>query len=273
LYIRNYFPHLSLNQPERYSDQAEMRREITRLAAAGELTAHQLTYAGPGKPLEELYDTQLDPYQLNNLAVKLDQAPVLQQMRQSLDQWIREAKDLGFLPEAEWWQRIGDSDPRTAASEQKVYPLDQLIAAADLVGRPEAVDQQIRLLESAEPGMRYWAAVGLRAIGPKAVHAQSALRRALKDPSASVRIEAAGALAAQDESEVPLAILNRELGSSQPENVLHAARVLQQIGEPTRSSIAVMQETAEKARRLQSEHPLWMFVDFALSEALEQLRQ
>ena len=37
LYVRNYMPHLSYNQPEGFSDQAEVRREITRLAAEGKL--------------------------------------------------------------------------------------------------------------------------------------------------------------------------------------------------------------------------------------------
>lgn len=30
LYIRNYMPHLSWNQPEGYSDQSVMRQEITK---------------------------------------------------------------------------------------------------------------------------------------------------------------------------------------------------------------------------------------------------
>ena len=36
-YIRNYMPDQSWNAPEWYSDQAELRQEITRVAATGKL--------------------------------------------------------------------------------------------------------------------------------------------------------------------------------------------------------------------------------------------
>ena len=68
LYIRNYKPHLSHMQPEGYSDQALMRREMFQLASAGKLNAAQWTYAAPTKPLEELYDSVADPNNIHNLA-------------------------------------------------------------------------------------------------------------------------------------------------------------------------------------------------------------
>ncbi len=97
LYIRNFMPDLSWNQPERFSDQLELRREITRLAASGELNAAQLTYAGPNKPCEALYDSEQDPWQIRNLAEDPAYRPVLDRMRQALRQWQLESRDLGLM--------------------------------------------------------------------------------------------------------------------------------------------------------------------------------
>jgi hypothetical protein len=62
LYIRNYHPYLSHNQPSVFPDLGEIRREITRLAATKptSLTKAQLDYAGPSKPVEAFYDCDGD---------------------------------------------------------------------------------------------------------------------------------------------------------------------------------------------------------------------
>jgi N-sulfoglucosamine sulfohydrolase len=66
LYIRHYMPHRSWNQPEYFSDQAPIRRAITRRAEEGTLNEAQLSYAGPTKPVEELFDVARDPHQILN---------------------------------------------------------------------------------------------------------------------------------------------------------------------------------------------------------------
>ena len=69
LYVRNYMPHLSYNQPSVFSDLGEIRHSITELAASdpGSMTAPQLAYAGPFKPVEEFYDCHADPENIHNL--------------------------------------------------------------------------------------------------------------------------------------------------------------------------------------------------------------
>ena len=72
LYIRTYMPHLSYNQPSAYSDTADIRKEIERLARRGRLKGPQLAYAGPSRPREELYAVRDDPQQLKNLVYSND---------------------------------------------------------------------------------------------------------------------------------------------------------------------------------------------------------
>ncbi len=272
LYIRNYAPHLSWNQPEGFSDNAPMRREITQLAAAGKLNAAQLGYAGPAKPLEELYDTNTDPHQVQNLAALPEHREVLERMRRLHRQWVLETRDLAFLPEAEVWQRCAGRTPWQLAQDADAYPLERLLAAADLVGRgSRGVPQQVQLLQDQDAGVRYWAAVGLQAAGRDATPAKDALRRALTDPSPSVQVAAAAALASLGDADAALPILARHLEGEQLDVALHAARTLQLLGEPARPALAQMNRVLKTAQQRENLAPQYLFLEFSLQAAVGKL--
>ncbi len=242
LYIRNYMPHLSWNQPEDFSDNLGLRREITRLAGEGKLNAAQLTYAGATKPVECLYDTQADPWQIDNLADKDEHQATLERMRKALHEWQVRTRDLGFLPE---WQAQklseGGQAMCEAAASDEAYPLERILDVADRVGKTGQVAEFSRRLGDADTTVRYWAAIGLRAAGKLAAAAEPALRKALSDPSAPVRIEAAGVLASLSGDKEALDLLAGTIGQSDPHAALHAARTLQLLGEKARPVLAAMQ--------------------------------
>jgi hypothetical protein len=52
------------------------------------------------KPIEELYDTRKDPWELNNLAELPEYAKRLTRMRAAVEQWQEEIEDTGLVPEA-----------------------------------------------------------------------------------------------------------------------------------------------------------------------------
>ena len=272
LYVRNYMPHLSYNQPSFYSDQGEIRQEITALAAAGKLaTGPQKHYAGPTRAAEELYDTNADPNQVNNLAGLPRHKPTLEKMRRLLRRWMLETRDLGFLPELELAERSAGSTPFEIAGSAERYPQERIIDAAELVGRgPQVLDKQVRLLADGDSAVRYWAAVGLRAQGPKAAPARDALAEALGDASPSVRIEAAAALAGLDKADKALAVLVRELRSADPYAALHAARTLQLLGEKARAALPAMRKMLAKVKDARGDSA--MFMRFALAPAVKQLQ-
>jgi hypothetical protein len=60
----------------------------------------------PEKPPEELYDLIADPHEINNLATSPSHQTILRQMRAALDQWQKETKDLGLMPETELRERM-----------------------------------------------------------------------------------------------------------------------------------------------------------------------
>ncbi|MBI5395112.1 MAG: sulfatase-like hydrolase/transferase [Verrucomicrobia bacterium] len=269
LYIRNFMPHLSWMPPERFSDGSTMRREFKRLAAEGKLNADQLTYAAPRKPIEELYDSDADPHQVKNLAGSPQHRATLEKMRRALREWLLTARDAGFLTEPQMWERIGaDSTPCALAKDPKKYPLARLLDAADLVGRPGAVPKQAKLLADSDDGVRYWAALGLRAAGKDASPAREVLKAALKDSCAVVRIEAAVALIQLSETDAGLRVLEAELRSERGDVAVHAARALELLGESARPALTAMRATLEGVDRKKfGEYAL--FLRFSLEAALE----
>ena len=90
--IRNYMPHLGYNQPTAWPDLGEIRHEFYRLLDSGEMTPAQLHFAGSTRPLEELYDCQEDPQNLNNLADSKDHLSVLASLRKQLATNIRKTR-------------------------------------------------------------------------------------------------------------------------------------------------------------------------------------
>jgi uncharacterized sulfatase len=272
LYIRNFMPHLSWMPPERFSDGSTFRRELKQLAAAGRLNADQMTYAAPRRAPEELYDTVADPHQIHNLAAAPAHQEKLAAMRAELRDWQLTIRDAGFLTESQVWERIGDDGtPYQLAHDPQRYPLERLLDAAGLVGRADAWQQQVQLLSDADSGIRYWAAVGLQAVGELPKSALEALQQRLSDPSPVVRVEAAAALARHGQTELALPVLADHLAGDQPEVALHAARVIELLGSKARPLRPTMQEVLDRVSSKQQGGDMAMFIRFSLEAALEQL--
>jgi uncharacterized sulfatase len=87
LYIRNYMPHLSWHQPSAWPAQGAIRQHLTELAAGGSLQGPAEAYTARTRPLEELYDTQEDPYQTENLAGDDSYRRVQNRLREQLSRW------------------------------------------------------------------------------------------------------------------------------------------------------------------------------------------
>ena len=273
LYIRNYMPHQSWMPPECYSDQAAMRRQLARMRDAGQLNPAQMTYAAPRRSREELYDTWADPHQLRNLADSADHESTLHRLRMQLEQWLLTTRDLGFLPESTAWARLHDDTPWDLAQDDSRYRLQTILQVADRVADETAVGRQTDWLTHEDSAVRYWAAVGLTAAGPKAAPARDALIAALQDPDAAVRVQAAAALAAQGETEVARQVLQTEIQDERPEVVLQAIRTLQLMGPAAGQSRPAVEQLLERRRKseAESDHPCWMFVRFSAEALLEPL--
>lgn len=248
LYIRNYMPDRSWLQPESYSDQLAFRRELAHLAAPNKLNAAQLTLAGPTKPVEALYDTKQDPWQVENVATSPEHQAVLARMRKALGDWQRQYRDLGMIQEWQAAQMCSDGKPLCeAAGTDRDYPLGRMLDTAGRVGISGPAGVLVQRLSDADPTVRYWAAVGLRAAGREAPSAQAALRKAMTDPSMPVQIEAAGVLVARWDDPAALERLAAIISGPDELAADHAARTLEMLGEKARPVLPAMRKAAPQS--------------------------
>jgi uncharacterized sulfatase len=115
-YIKNFYPGRPYAQYIAYMEEMPILQEMRRLykdhfnalspAYGKALNETQLLYFRPEKPTEELYDLTTDPHEVKNLAASPAHQDVLKRMRAALDQWQKETKDLGLMPELDLRERM-----------------------------------------------------------------------------------------------------------------------------------------------------------------------
>ena len=110
-YIRNYFPEKAYYLPVSYREQIPTMKEMLRLRDEGKLNEIQQQWFRTSKPVEELFDCQADPHELNNLAQNPKYTSKLNELRGEMDRWLNEIKDEPKLPERELINKIWNGSP------------------------------------------------------------------------------------------------------------------------------------------------------------------
>tara|TARA_R110002049_G_scaffold4601_4_gene31953 strand:- start:229413 stop:231029 length:1617 start_codon:yes stop_codon:yes gene_type:complete len=109
-YIRNYEPHKTYAQRLDYMDEMPAMRDWRRLAAEKKLTGGQKNWFAVPKPIEELYDTANDPWELTNLADLPQYQERLARMRAATETWQEDIRDTGLIPEAVLMEEMKPAD-------------------------------------------------------------------------------------------------------------------------------------------------------------------
>lgn len=119
-YIRNYMPEKPNYQNIQYRLNNPLMIHLLELNEQGKLDANQARWFAQSKPIEELYDTDKDPYEFNNLVDDPQYADKLTELRAAHEQWLLDYPDLGAMNEQEmvrnWWGGE-DFPPKTAKPE------------------------------------------------------------------------------------------------------------------------------------------------------------
>ena len=189
-YVRNYQPYLpdGLNNNYRYKNLAFA--EWREMYHAGKLSGAAKQFFNP-KPNEMLFDCDADPHQVNNLAGKPEHAAVLAELRQRLQEIVKEMPDLSFYPES-YLAEHAMSNP-VAFGQNHKSEIAVLVDIADLALLPfkKARPGILAALNSEDPMRRYWGSMVCTAFGEDASEMTEDAKRLLNDPSLIVRVRAA----------------------------------------------------------------------------------
>jgi arylsulfatase A-like enzyme len=99
VYVKNFMPELPLIYRNKYREQIPMNAKLIALNQEKKLKGDASYIFMDTKPLEEFYDLQNDPYEVNNLANDPNYATKIKGYRKALKDWQLEIEDKGFVPE------------------------------------------------------------------------------------------------------------------------------------------------------------------------------
>lgn len=163
MYSRNFMPFMPECKNIHYMEISEIKKQMRKDLAENKLNTLQKQLFEDRQP-EFLFDTENDKWETKNLANDPKYKTVVEKMQSQLKTEIFKSRDVMLLPEFE----IDKISKTTTAYEYRLnnknYPLEEIYNAASLSGfRGKAiVEKQVKLLQSSNDIVRYWAILGLR---------------------------------------------------------------------------------------------------------------
>jgi uncharacterized sulfatase len=257
-----------------YNSNGELCREIRAQKAAGALNTTQKHLWGDSRPPVMLFDTQTDPWCLNNLANNAAHSEHATRLLTELESIMLRDLDLGLWPEPERVAAENGHSAHMRARLNKLYPLDRILPIAKLVGHgPQHRPSLIAALADGDSSVRCWATIGLAALGDD----PAPFRALLKDSAASVRIIAAETLARLTGDPAALDLLVAELDSRNEYAATRAARSLELLGEKARPKLAAMRSALQRRTSgffgKEGPDPVNYGLEFSLTMALKALEK
>ena len=195
IYMRHFYPDRPYLKHVDYMFQTPTTRVWNEMYRAGDLNEAQAKF-WQDKPVEELFDLQADPDEINNLANSADYRKKTAELRNTLQNWMQETLDLGLLPEAEMHRLAGSQSPREyALTHRKLFARLSDVAFRSMDPNDGYSTQELIKL-SADPysGIRFWAVRGLATRSNRDTKRNKALMTASNDVSPSVAIAACDGL-------------------------------------------------------------------------------
>ena len=229
-YIRNYMPWKPYYQVLNYAERNETMKALRKRHAAGKLNPVQAKYFEP-KAVEELYDTQADPHEVQNLvdSDKPEHRAALARLRKEHSKWRVETRDIGFFPEVEvarLEQKLGSrlAIMKQAGIAERIEEV-RAYATDDLEGKPEPDD----------PVMKYWWL--LRLSPEQRKKSEARIEELAKDKSPLVRIAAAEGLWRLGRSKEAVKVATAELSNNTAWIPSLAVILLDEMGDDARSAL------------------------------------
>ncbi|MDB4670430.1 hypothetical protein OAF25_02875, partial [Akkermansiaceae bacterium] len=162
----------------------------------GKLSGVHETLWENNQPTEELYDTQIDPWEIKNLATDPTHAERLSSMRGKLVAHMLMIRDTGLVPEPLFDIVRGDKTIMETAAGTSQDACEKLLNLAFIAssGDPDGQQGLEEATTHKNPIARFWAYSGLVTLGEKAASSEKVIIAGLKDEIPLIRAQAAIAL-------------------------------------------------------------------------------
>lgn len=190
LYIRNYMPYAPWGQHLNYLWTMVATKAWEKEYKEGRTNSVTGRFFGT-KPMEELYDTSVDPDNVNNLIDSSEHADDVARLSKRLDQWQLDHYDSALLPESEV-VRLSEQSGKTifeVVRTPELYDVAALQAASSraLKQDPNNIQQLYKDLGAEDSGVRYWGMVGCFNLQDSVALDMDRVRKGLSDDSHHVR--------------------------------------------------------------------------------------
>ena len=126
-YIKHYEPQKSMHLAVGYRKQMASQRELDRMHQEGTLDAIQSLWYRDTKPEEELFDTEMDPHEIHNLADDPAYADKLMELRAANQEWIKATHDLCLQDEHELIKKIWPDGKQPVSQSPRIVLEEQMI--------------------------------------------------------------------------------------------------------------------------------------------------
>jgi len=100
-YLRNYYPDQPYVSWVPFRNAHPIMQEMMRLHVLDELDESAGLFFADSRPVEELYDCEADPHEVENLAGDPAHRDTLERLRAECDRWIDDVGDYGEVSEAQ----------------------------------------------------------------------------------------------------------------------------------------------------------------------------
>ena len=230
-YIRNYMPFRKYGQHINYLWTPPSMQSWERDFLAGKCNETQSIFWNT-KPVEELYDTENDPWEVNNLAQDPAYEEVVVRMRMANKEWATRIYDTGFIPEADRVARP-DGQPMYDYMRSDKVPLNAIMEAAEIasLGKEENIERLQNYLTHEDSAIRYWGATGLLILREKAAPVKNDLLKLLEDDSANVVTVASELLHILGQKKAAIMGFVKVLNHSEDKARCHALNAIEVVGE------------------------------------------
>ena len=228
-YIRNFLSYRPHTQRNQYKDGKDISIHMRELFNNGKLNDLQSRFYNPTRPVEELYDIENDPFQINNLANNANYKLELNNLRKQLYNWMADTNDPGLIPEPimeDLGKKYGNK--YTAMKQPEYENINGRLITIIEAGEKQNNAVLLEKTNSKAPSERYWAVTWLGV--NKVKSAKSSVVALLKDKNPSVRIAANLALYKIDSSYNPIPGLSKEVNNKNLIVGMYAMNAIEQSG-------------------------------------------